>query len=198
MPGSAAEYGEVSPDGLPVMEEHPLDPLFPYGLSKVWQTSAARYFASQGSNVVIGRIFNVIGPGMANYLSMGSFVSQIQRIILKEIPPTLFVGDISVKRDFLDVFDVCSGLIKLALYGKRGCTYNLCSGHSYVISDLLDRFIRYCGIEVEVMVDQSKIRYRPVDNIFGSNEKAKRDTGWEPTITIQKSIEKICGELLHE
>ena len=46
--GSAAEYGVIEPDENPISEDHALNPVSVYGLTKVWQTQLAGFYAKHG------------------------------------------------------------------------------------------------------------------------------------------------------
>ena len=92
------------------------------------------------------------------------------------------------KRDFLDVRDVCYGLVAIAEKGESGEMYNICSGRSHSIEDILRLMIEYAGIDVEIVVDETKIKSGDVDDIYGSNKKLMQTTGWQPTISVSKSI----------
>ena len=61
---SSAEYGHVPASAIPVTEEQPLQPLHPYGISKVCLELLAReYFLDYGIPAVNLRLFNTTGPG---------------------------------------------------------------------------------------------------------------------------------------
>jgi GDP-4-dehydro-6-deoxy-D-mannose reductase len=74
--GSAAEYGCISDTDLPISEKQIPNPVVPYGVAKVWQTAIAKYYATLGVNIAIGRMFNIIGPGAPEGLSVSAFASQ--------------------------------------------------------------------------------------------------------------------------
>lgn len=78
--GSAAEYGLVSPEENPIREDRVLRPVSIYGLTKSWQTSWGLMCAHQGQDVVIGRIFNLDGPGLSSRLFVGRIDQQIQEV----------------------------------------------------------------------------------------------------------------------
>lgn len=76
--GSADVYGKVTPDDLPLSEDHPLAPVSPYAASKV----AADYVAQQawlgfGQDVVRTRPFNHLGPGQSTRFVAPALASRI-------------------------------------------------------------------------------------------------------------------------
>lgn len=193
IPGSAAEYGRVASKDIPITEKQPLNPVSAYGVSKAWQATVARYYALLGVDVVIGRIFNTIGRGAPESLAVGSFASQIKKIARGETPPCIMVGNLSTRRDYIDVADACRGLAAAAFTGKKGEVYNICSGHSIAMADILAMMISKAGISVSVEVDNQRVRSCDIEDSYGSNLKLLRDSGWQPSVAIEKSIEWMLG-----
>ncbi|MBI5563107.1 MAG: GDP-mannose 4,6-dehydratase [Deltaproteobacteria bacterium] len=193
VPGSAAEYGRVSPCDLPLTETQAPNPVSPYGVSKVWQTAVARYYAAQGVDVIIGRIFNVMGKGAHPGLSIGAFAEQLRRIKAGELPPALSVGNLKPRRDFIDVTDACSALAGLADKGRSGETYNICSGTSVSMREILEMMIETAGLKVSVTVDPERVKDADIDDIYGANAKMREETGWTPSVSLKESVEAIAG-----
>ena len=179
IPGSAAEYGRVASKDVPITEEQPLNPVSAYGVSKAWQATVARYYALLGVDVVIGRIFNIIGRGAPESLAVGSFANQIKRIVCGETPPFILVGNLSTRRDYLDVADACRGLAAVAFTGRKGEVYNICSGHSVAMADILAMMISKAGISVSVEVENQRVKSCDIEDSYGSNLKLLRDSGWQ-------------------
>lgn len=195
VPGSAAEYGGVRAADLPLVETLAPNPVTPYGVAKVWQTSVARYYATTGLDVVVGRIFNVIGPGAPESLSIGTFASQLGRIKNGEAPPKIMVGNLKPKRDFVDIRDVCQALITLAKRGKSGEIYNICSGASASMEHLLGELITRLGLDVEVSVEPARVKMGEIADIFGSYQKIRESTGWEPAFSLSDSVASVISDL---
>ena len=195
IPGSAAEYGRISADDLPITERQTPNPVSPYGVAKVWQTTVTRYYATNGVDALTGRIFNVIGKGMPEGLSIGAFAGQLKKIKDGELPPKLTVGNLKPRRDFIDVIDVCNGLIALAEKGKRGEIYNICSGKSVSIEEVLTRMIKTSGLDIQVVSDPARRKDADIEDIFGTHEKLSGDTGWMPVVPLDSSIDGIVRDL---
>lgn len=191
--GSAAEYGEVRPDQLPVVESGSLRPFSPYGLAKSWQTAAAGFYARQGLEVVVARLFNLLGPGVPHYLAVGSFAVQLMGIMQHPGPGVIQVGNLSCKRDFVDVRDVCEGLCDLAERGVAGEVYNICSGVAVSLADVLDRMIALTGKPVEVCTDPKLMRSLEVSEIYGSSGKIAHLSDWHPSYDLESSIAATMG-----
>lgn len=191
IPGSAAEYGKVTKADLPVTEECPPCPLTLYGLSKLFQTGMVRYYAALGVNVVIGRVFNFIGEGIPEYMSVGTFLGQVKKIKAGRSKNEIMVGNIKSKRDFLDIHDVCAGLVAVAEKGRNGEIYNICSGASVSMESILKMMIRESGVKARIKVDKKRLKTGDIPDIYGSNRKIRKETGWHPSIPLE-SIIKRC------
>ncbi len=193
VPGSAAEYGRVLQHELPVTEGRLPCPVTPYGVGKLWQTTLARYYAGRGMDIVIGRMFNVIGRGMPQGLSAGSFARQINDIRQKATPPVIHVGNLSAMRDFIDINDACRALVALTEKGVKGEAYNICSGRSCSIKELLDLMIRESELEVKVVQDSGRMKDNDIDEIYGSYEKLNGLTGWAPKVLLLESVKELLA-----
>lgn len=191
IPGSAAEYGRVAVADLPLNEKQIPNPIVPYGVSKVWQTTVAKYYASVGIDVVIGRMFNVIGPGAPEGLSVGAFTSQLGKIKRGELLPKICVGNLEPKRDFIDIVDACRGLVSVAERGRRGEVYNICSGNSISMREILHMMIGCTGLKISVCIDPSRLKTDDIADIFGDNTKITMETEWHPTVSIESSIKEM-------
>lgn len=70
-------------------------------------------------------------------------------------------GNLKAKRDFTDVRDVIAAYECLIRQGKSGETYNVGSGKAYEIQEVLDKIIELSGREINVEVEQARLR--PID-----------------------------------
>ncbi|CAN5828650.1 GDP-mannose 4,6-dehydratase [soil metagenome] len=182
--GSAAEFGPVEPEHLPVVEAHPCRPTTPYGLSKYLATCAA--LASRPPlEAVVGRIFNPIGPGMPSGQVFGRFAAELARPGLD--PLRLSVGDLDARRDFIDARDVASALIALARSGRPGRVYNIGNGHSQRVGEGLNHLIRLSGRRVLVETDASWNGHGPTDSRADIGCLVY-ETGWSPRFAFEQSL----------
>ena len=187
--GSSAEYGR--PHGRPVREGDPCEPVTPYGASKHSQSLAALSFRHEGVPVVIARPFNVIGPGMPESLALGTFARQLARIARGEQPPFLKVGDLSPRRDFVDVRDVARALADLGRLGVSGEAYNISSGRAVAMAALLRELLEVTGLRVRVRTDPSRVRRQEVRSITGDHRKISALSGWKPAIPLTRTLRDL-------
>jgi GDP-4-dehydro-6-deoxy-D-mannose reductase len=103
----------------------------------------------------------------------------------------IVTGDVSIIRDFTDVRDVVRAYHLLLHRGRRGEVYNVCSGKGLSLKELIDIMAGQLQMEVDITVDDRLIR--PADNrkMIGSNEKIKRELGWENTIPLDQSLKDM-------
>ena len=82
--------------------------------------------------------------------------------------------------------------------GLSGETYNVCSGNSYRIRDLLDRMCEIAGVAVTIRID--KARLRPVDmpELRGDATKIQEHTGWKPKLNIDDTLKAMLEDWDHK
>ena len=188
---SSAEYGYVPASAIPVREEQPLQPLHPYGISKVCLDMLAReYFLDYKIPAVNVRLFNTTGPGKTDD-APSDFVRQLVRIKKGLQPPVIEVGNLKPRRAFLDVNDTVRGFYLAATKGKRGEAYNLCATRTYQISELLRNAIRLSGVKAEIRPVPRLMRPSDERIIFGSTRKIRKDTGWKPLNSIEQTLSSM-------
>ena len=192
--GSSAEYGMVYKDENPVVEQAQLRPLSPYGVSKIAQTMVGyQYYMNYGLHIVRTRAFNYTGPGENSSFVCSAFAKQIVEIEQKKVQPVIHVGNLDAHRDFTDVRDVVRGYLLALERGKAGEIYNVCSGKSYSIRQVLELLLKMSSRQdIEVVPDPDRLRPSDVPIQVGDFSKIKQQTGWEPVIPFEKTL----GDLL--
>jgi len=189
---SSEVYGP--PCYLPIDEKHPLNPQNPYAISKLTSDLYCQYLnRNRLLSTIIIRPFNHSGAGQNEQFVLSNFAKQFVEIEKGIKEPTLYVGNIEVERDFLHVSDVVRAYETLAQYGERGEVYNLCSGSPYSIKQIIEILQKETGIKVEVIIDSKRTRTHDIHKIYGSYEKLKVGTSWEPKL----NIEDILTDLLN-
>ena len=186
---SALLYSSLKESDLPVDEETPPSPSHPYAVSK-WTAGilTALYWRRYSLPVIEARPFNHIGPHQARGFVVPDFASQLAKISSGELEPVVKVGNLQAERDFTDVRDIVRAYRLLAESGSPGQPYLVCSGTSVSIQHILDTLIRISGIEVEIVKDPD--RYSPLETpvIYGNNAKIHRETGWQPSFSLEQSL----------
>jgi GDP-4-dehydro-6-deoxy-D-mannose reductase len=171
--GSAAEYGNVPPDYVPVRETQPCRPVTDYGIAKYAQTLMAEARAAAGLPVVVARMWNPVGPGMPRHLALASFAAQIAAMPLEG--GTLRVGNLNAERDFLDVREVARLVAGLAVRPDAvGQVVNVCAGRAWPLRALIDDMIRLAGKPVSIAVDPRRVRAGDPAVLYGHTGRLAR------------------------
>jgi GDP-4-dehydro-6-deoxy-D-mannose reductase len=184
---SAEVYGQVKPSELPVREDNPLRPANNYSLSKRMAELVVERYGRQGLKHSIARPFNHIGPGQDARFVASNFALQLARVARGLTPPVLEVGNLEARRDFSDVRDIVRAYRSIAV-GQTG-VFNLGSGRSYSIQELLDTLIEISGCAVEIRQDPNRMRGPEVPELFGAIDHAANMCGWRPEIPLRRSLE---------
>jgi len=180
------------PHYLPVNETHPLNPQNPYAISKLASDFYCQYIHKKGLlATVIVRPFNHSGAGQNERFVLSSFAKQFVEIEKGWKEPVLHVGNIEVERDFLHVSDVVRAYELLAQGKGNGEVYNLCSGKSHSLKQIIHILQTITGIKVEVCTDKERTRTNDIPIICGSYEKLKTDTSWEPKYDIKDILNDL-------
>lgn len=187
IPGSAAEYGDLIQAKGKIDEKTLSGPNSWYGLVKLMQTNLALFYVTQGVDVVIGRIFNVLGKRTPLDLSIGRFAEQIVSVEKTKIKRVINTYNLSSIRDFLDIDDVCSALFAVAKKGEAGQIYNICSGSGLSIRDVLARLLKLSEVK-NIFINEKVECVGSIRKSVGSNAKLKKATGWKPKVNIEESL----------
>jgi GDP-4-dehydro-6-deoxy-D-mannose reductase len=190
---SAEVYGSVPEDEQPLGEDRPLRPVNPYAASK----AAAEMVAVQASlageaDAVVARSFNHTGRGQDARFALPSFARQLGKIASGAEEPCLRVGNLSARRDFLDVRDVVDAYVALAERGQAGGVYNVCSGEARSIRSLVDEMVELSGTGARIEVDQARVR--PVDvPLLRGDPSRIRALGWAARIPLRRTLADLLA-----
>lgn len=187
--GSSEEYGMVHADEIPITEDQPLRPLSPYAVSKVAQDVLAyQYFMSFGMKTVRTRGFNHTGPRRPSVFVCSDFARQIVEIEMELRPPVIRVGNLEARRDFTDVRDTVHGYWLALSRGEAGQVYNVATGRSWAISEVLDKLVELAGVKIRIEEDPDRLRPSDVPRLEGDATRLREATGWEPKIPFDRTL----------
>jgi GDP-4-dehydro-6-deoxy-D-mannose reductase len=165
-----------------------------YAVSKLAQEIASlRYFDAFGLPVTIARMFNLLGPGQSPDLACSAFARQIA-LAEASGENEISIGDLSARRDFVDVRDAVRALALLAEKGKPGQIYNVCSGHAVLMRKCLDEMLSMSPTQFKVQMDAGKIQKNDVPIQVGDARKLNRITGWRPQIKLKQSLSDLLAD----
>lgn len=177
---------------MPLTEESKLATnASPYALSKVAMENALMKYVDMGLNIIVARPFNHIGPGQMPGFLLPDLANQLKK------RNTVTVGNIKTKRDYTDVRDVVKAYALLATNNKLNSrTYNVCSGVSITGGEILGILAAAINkTDVEVVVDESRLRPNDPVEIYGDYTKLANDTGWRPIIPLEQTIKDFVESM---
>lgn len=192
--GSSEQYGIVAEKFLPLTEESILNPISPYAVARVSQEMLGKiYSKGYGLDIILTRSFNHIGTAQTDKFVVASFVKQIVQRKKENLSIPLNVGNVDIVRDFLDVRDVVKAYWELLLNGESGEIYNICSGKGISLKQIIEKVLHLVDVDFSYKINQDLVR--PSDNpiIIGSHSKITNKIGWQPTISIDTSLQDIIN-----
>ncbi len=171
-----AVYGE--PRYLPADEDHPINPLSQYGISKhTVEHYLQLYQVNDGLTYTVLRYGNVYGPRQNPHGEAG--VNAIfAGLMLAGKQPTIF-GDGSKTRDYVYVSDVVEANV-LALAKGDNDIFNIATGIQTTDQEVFEAIAAATGFTGRPIYGQERkgeIRHSALDIT-----KARRKLGWEPKV----------------
>jgi UDP-glucose 4-epimerase len=177
-----AAVGE--PKYLPVDEDHPVEPLSPYGADKhAVEHYCVLYQKSFGLETTILRYANIYGPRQDPRGEAG-VIAIFTGLLLNGKRPTIF-GTGDQERDYTFVGDVARANV-LALTKGGGGMFNIGTGKSASVNDLFAHLAELTGFgEQPIYADPLP---GEVYKIYVTYERARQVLGWEPTVNLQEGL----------
>lgn len=188
---TAAVYG--NPETTPITEDHPKQPINPYGLSK-WQLEQALAVSAAAYNLryVALRYFNATGAALDGTLGewhepethliplilQAALGKRSQIAIYGTDYPTV---DGTCIRDYIHVEDLADAHVKALDYlaaGQPSAAFNLGTGTGYSVCQVIEIAKQVTGIDFRVVESARRPGDPPI--LVASNERAKSTLGWTP------------------
>jgi GDP-4-dehydro-6-deoxy-D-mannose reductase len=193
--GSAAEYGAVAPEALPVKEDHSAVPRSFFGASKLAQTQAGQAAAAEWNlSVLVVRPFNVIGPGLPPRYFAASFAERLIRARAAGTSGEVPVANADATRDLVDVRDVADALAELMTCAAPPAgtmtLYNVASGRETPLRAVAEKL---CGLAGGYrVVDAGAGPSRSgITRSCGDASRLRETIGWSPRVSWERSIEDL-------
>ncbi len=186
--GSAEEY---APKNSPLLETDPLEASNPYGITKIAQENfATLYRKKYGLKIVCTRSFNHTGVGQSPRFALPSFAKQVAEIDASGIPGKIFVGNLEAVRDFSDVEDVVHVYRMLLESENEFPVYNVGSGVSHSMYELLRMIVGLSKVPVEIVQDPGKMRPVDIPYLCADNSRIRKHwRGTDIRTTVQKMFD---------
>ena len=183
-----AAYGE--PERLPCDEEHPVNPICPYGASKhMVEHYLYMYSVNYGLPYTVLRYPNVFGPRQNPQSEAGVVAIFTGKMLMNE--PVIVNGDGEQTRDFVYVGD-CAYANYLALtVDHPSGIYNLGWGRPTSINDIF--FVLAKGTGYSHPIQHGPAKLGETRHIYLDAKKVARELGWTPSITLEQGLEKTIS-----
>ena len=179
-------YGRA--ERVPTGEDAPLLPLSPYAASKAaGEIAADRARRADDLEIIVARSFPHIGPGQDERFAVASWAGQIARLE-SEGGGMLRVGELTVERDFSDVRDVVRAYRLLLEPSVAAGTYNVASGRSVRLAEVVETLVGLARCSVTVEVDEERLRPAEIPVLCGDASRLAQATGWSPTISLEQTL----------
>lgn len=187
---TAAAYGDVMENELPVLESHELSPQSFYGLTKVGvEKYLALYHQHYGLDYVICRFANVYGERQGDK-GEGGVISIFAKRIAAGKDITIY-GDGSQTRDFVYAGDIARGICKAMTTENVNTVYNLSTQTETSLLDLVRIMSEVSGCEITPKF--GPVRDGDIYRSMLSNRKAKEDLGWEPQVSLADGLRRTMA-----
>ena len=177
---SSSVYGEAT--ALPISEDAvPLQPVSPYGLTKLSAEHLARIYGRQlGLQVVCLRYFTVYGPRQRPDMAFTRFLEAAHGEHTIQL-----LGDGSQSRDFTFVADAVDATVR-ALGAPPGRVYNIGGGQPTSINDVISVVADLLGRDVAVARFPEALG--DVRHTWGDTNRARRELGWSPATDLRRGL----------
>ena len=179
---------------LPIDENHPTEPISPYGITKLTIEKYALMFSKNTSlHVVIARPANAYGEAQRAGTGQG-FIAAAVHAALNGLPVQMFGGEGTV-RDYVHVEDVALGLLAVLEHGANGQCYNIGTGvgaSNQQIIELLEQKMSTLGLKIKVEVQPARA-FDVESNVLESS-KLCNASGWKPCIPLPEGIQRVWDD----
>lgn len=182
---SSEVYGTAK--GVPMNEEHPLEPTTPYGASKLAGEAYVRsYYLTFGLPAVIIRPFNTYGPREHLGGPYGEVIPRFVARCLNGLPPVIF-GDGEQTRDFTEVSDIARGIVQAAECDDMvGKTVNIAAGHEASINEIARVVSELTGEDISPIYMDA--RPGDVRRHWADTSKARNMFSFQASVGLEEGI----------
>ena len=190
--GTSEVYGNVSAENTPITEEHPLEPVNIYAVSKLTQEKiASSYFHTYGMKVVITRMFAYINPRRGDIFS-SAFARKIVEVERGE-RDIVTHGNLDSVRTLIDVRDAMESYWVACQHCEYGVPYNVGGNTVITVGEFLEHLKTKAEVPITSQIDPDLLR--PVDVTLQVPDVSRFEeaTGWKPKYSIEESVEFLLN-----
>ncbi|RUU31330.1 NAD-dependent epimerase/dehydratase family protein [Mesorhizobium sp. M6A.T.Ce.TU.016.01.1.1] len=170
-----------------ISEDHPTNPISPYGCGKLMVEEMIRTMSVEGRwTYTIIRASNPVGRYQSSEKGQGLVARALSAAVSnRELE---IWGDGSSLRDYIDVRDLCEVITRtLNAEVARNQIYNVGMGKVYSVNEIVEMCSSVAGVEIKKTYVKEKSFL--VKDVKLEIEKARRHLAWTPNFDIRSSIE---------
>jgi UDP-glucose 4-epimerase len=183
-----AVYG--IPRETPISEDHPTDPISPYGVIKLAiEKFLGSYAANHGFRPAIVRAASAYGIGQGKVGQLGPISTFINTI--RERGTATLYGDGSIVRDFVHVDDLCR--LMLACVEQQAVGVFNCGGggRGTSLSELVALIEEITG-ETLALTQGPARSFDPPATVLDI-ARARAQLSWEPQVSLRAGVEQLLS-----
>ncbi len=177
---SANVYGNC--ESSPISETQMPAPLNHYAMSKLAMEHLAMTYADRLSLFFV-RPFNYTGPGQVESFVIPKIVSHFKRRAT-----TVELGNLTVEREYNDVRMVTDAYLKLLDKAAAGDIYNICSGKTYTLHQVIDALSELTGHQMKVVVNPAFVRANELHRLCGDASRLHKTIGTHDPIALKNTL----------
>jgi UDP-glucose 4-epimerase len=176
------------PQQNPIPETHPTNPICSYGIQKLAIEKYLYLFRElKDLDSVVLRVSNLYGEFQNLERPLGAVSHFTHRAVAGN--PIDIWGDGGVRRDYIHADDVVSALLKSITYQGPEHLFNIGSGRSVSLNQLLDLIKQRVGKEIVVNYSPAR-RFDVQENVLDITRAAK-ELGWRPSISLETGLDRL-------
>lgn len=187
---SSEMFGKVVE--VPQRESTPFYPRSPYGVAKVYgHWIAVNYRESYDLHVNSGILFNHESPRRGLEFVTRKISHHVARIKLG-LSDELRLGNLDARRDWGYAGDYITAMWMM-LQREQPDDFVVATGETHSVEEFLNVAFGHVNLDWHDYVVQDPQFMRPaeVDLLVGDASKARRELGWEPTVTFPELVEMM-------
>ena len=178
-------YGNCN---IPTKESEVVKINNPYSLSKKMGEDLCKFYSEyQKVSSLILRPFNIYGPNQDKRFLIPSIINQVNK-------KKIIINDIRPARDLLYVDDFCELLFKSLNFKNKFSIYNVGSGHSYSVKEIINNLKNIIKKKDIKIVNLKKSRQNEILKTQADIKKVCKNFNWKPKTKLTYGLKKIINE----
>ncbi len=187
---TAAVYGE--PERTPIKETDRLNPISPYGSSKLaGELAGFAFYNTYHLPFIALRIFNTYGPRQPRYV-----MYDLIKKLMKNPKKLEVLGTGEQVRDYCYVLDTAQAFIDaIENEAAVGETFNIAGGHPISIKELVALLLDVLDLTDAEVYYTGKSWPGDINTLVADISKIRKMIGWNPSFDLRKGVQELCQEL---